>query len=47
MADLKRKAIALFFTVVMVLATVAITGCGGDDTGKTNPPPEKKLPDME
>jgi ABC-type Fe3+-citrate transport system substrate-binding protein len=34
MADLKRKLVAVFFTLVMVFATVAVTGCGKSDTAK-------------
>jgi hypothetical protein len=33
MADFKRKLVAVFFTVVMLFATAAVTGCGSDDSG--------------
>ena len=34
MADLKRKLVAVFLTLVMVFAAVAVTGCGKSDTAK-------------
>jgi hypothetical protein len=45
MADLKRKLIALFFMLVFLAATAAISGCKGDSGAEKSTPKKQKLPD--
>ena len=41
MTSLRRKLVALFFTVLFLAATVAVTGCSKQDAPKK---PERKAP---
>jgi hypothetical protein len=41
MASLKRKLIALFFTLVIAAAAVSVTGCVKEEPAPNQPAPQK------
>lgn len=44
MANLKRKLVALFFAVVVLAASVAVTGCKKEEPVKPKKPAPSKIP---
>jgi hypothetical protein len=48
MANLKRKVTALFLALMILAASIAVTGCKKQEAPTKTPAPSKqKLPDME
>jgi hypothetical protein len=47
MSNLRRKVIAVFFTLVFLASVVAVSGCKKSESVKKPTPKKQKVPDME